>query len=136
MARHHSSFAAVIGAWLCIALGVTGAQAAGLGGSWSGQVAQSNPPATYPVEMQLSGETGRIDYASLGCGGTLEFLRTDGASHWYREHISYGKDKCIDAGVIEMRAHPPTDNASLDWTWSGGGVSVRGVLRSGGAGRK
>ena len=99
----HRWIAAVTGAWIAVALGTASAQAAGLGGTWSGQVKQNDPPATFPVEMQLSGDTGKIDYASLGCGGTLAFLRSDGAHHWYREHISYGRDRCIDGGQIEMQ---------------------------------
>jgi hypothetical protein len=98
----------------------------GLAGSWSGEVSQNNPPGTYPVDMQLHGNGGQIAYSSGGCGGKLEFLRTDGTSYWYQEHISYGGDKCINGGIIEMRAR---DSTSLDWTWTGSDVSAIGVLR-------
>jgi hypothetical protein len=128
MARYRS-IAVAFGGLVCLALCVTNAQAAGLGGTWEGQVSQSNPPATYPVEMQLYGNVGNIGYPSLGCGGNLSFLRTDGTSYWYQENLSYGKDRCIDGGVIEMRVHPVAGNTSWNWTWTGSGVSVRGVLR-------
>jgi hypothetical protein len=111
-------------------------QAAGLCGSWSGNVSQENPPATYPVEMQLYGNGGNTAYASAGCGGRLEFLRTDGTSYWYREQLSYGADKCTDGGTVEMRADPSGDRASWNWTWTGPDASVTGVLRGAGVHRR
>jgi hypothetical protein len=97
-----------------------------LGGSWSGDVTQSNPPATYRVELQLYGNVGRTAYPSAGCGGELEFLRTDGTSHWYQEHITSGGDKCTDGGLVEMRAQ---NDIFWNWTWTGSGISATGVLR-------
>lgn len=107
-------------------------RAAGLGGSWEGQVTQSNPPSTFPMEMNLFGNVGNINYPSLHCGGNLQFIRTDGTSFWYREHLTSGKDKCIDGGTIQLRRHPLGDNTAWDWQWEGGGVSVRGVIRGSG----
>jgi hypothetical protein len=106
--------------------------AAGLGGSWEGQVTQSDPPLNYPMGMNLYGNAGNINYSSLGCGGNLEFIRTDGTSFWYREHLTFGKDKCIDGGIIQMRRHSPGDDTTWDWRWEGGGVSVRGLIRGSG----
>ena len=104
------------------------AEPAGLCGSWRGEVAQHNSTATYPVEMQLYGHGGNTTYLSAGCGGRLEFLRTDGTSYWYREQLSYGADKCTDGGIIEMQAHPSGDHTSWDWRWTGAADSVTGVL--------
>jgi hypothetical protein len=113
------------------------AQAAGLCGSWSGEVSQNDPPARYPVEMQLYGNGGNIAYSSAGCGGQLDFLRTDGTSYWYREHMSYGGDTCTDGGIIEMRADAGSeDNTSWNWTWTGSDVPVTGVLRGAGVRRR
>ncbi len=106
--------------------------AAGLGGSWEGQVTQNDPPSTYTMEMNLYGNVGNVNYPSLGCGGNLEFIRTDGTSFWYREHLAFGKDKCIDDGIIQMRRHPLGDDTTWDWRWEGGGVSVRGLIRGSG----
>jgi hypothetical protein len=111
-------------------------QPAGLCGSWRGEVSQQNPPATYPVDMQLYGHGGNTTYPSAGCGGRLEFLRTDGTGYWYQEHITYGADKCSDGGMIEMRPHPSGDRTAWNWTWTGSGVSVTGVLRDAGARRR
>ncbi len=111
-------------------------QAAGLCGSWSGIVSQQDPAASSPVEMQLYGNGGNTAYPSAGCGGRLEFLRTDGTSYWYREQISYGADKCTDGGMIEMRPDASGANASWSWTWTGSAAVVAGVLRGAGVHRR
>ncbi|MEA2939738.1 MAG: hypothetical protein QOD09_267 [Bradyrhizobium sp.] len=132
----YRTITAIFGGLVCLTFYLTNAQAEGLGGSWSGEVSQNNPPATYPVAMQLDGSVGNTTYSSAGCGGKLEFLRTDGTSYWYKEHISYGRDKCTDGGIIEMRAHPSGDNTSWDWKWTGSGPEVTGVLRGTGVSKK
>lgn len=116
---------------LCLIICSTEAHAAGLGGTWSGQITQSDS-GTYPVDMHLYGNIGNIDYRSLGCGGNLAYLRTDGKTFWYREHITYGVKKCIDGGIIQMHTLPFGDPTSWDWRWDGGGVTVRGVLHGSG----
>jgi hypothetical protein len=112
------------------------AEPAGLCGSWSGEVSQPNSSATYPIDMQLSGHGGHTSYPSAGCGGQLEFLGTAGTGYRYREHITYGGDKCSDGGTIDMRAHPSGDHALWDWTWTGAADSATAVLRDAGVGRR
>lgn len=121
---------------LVAALLAINAYAEGLGGSWEGKVTQDNPSSTYPMEMNLYGEKGNINYPSLSCGGNLEFVRTDGKSYWYREHLTYGKDKCIDGGMIQMHRHALGDDTYWDWRWDGGGATVRGVIRGSGVREK
>ena len=106
--------------------------AAGLGGSWYGTVTQDDPPLTYTMEMVLYGDVGNIHYMSLGCSGNLQFIRSDGTSYWYREHITFGKNECIDGGIIQLRRHPLGDSSTWDWKWEGGGVTVRGVISGSG----
>ena len=111
-------------------------RAEGLGGSWEGNVTQNgDPPSTYTMEMELYGKTGSIHYPSLGCSGTLEFIRTDGTSFWYRERITSGKDKCIDGGIIQLRRHALGGATNWEWRWDGGGVTVRGVVHGSGSGQ-
>jgi hypothetical protein len=111
------------------------AELGGLCGSWRGAVAHQDAPVTYPVEMQLYGAGGNTTYPVANCGGRLEFLHTDGAGYWYREHITYGADKCGDGGIIGMRADP-SGETSWSWTWTGPGGSVAGVLRDVGLRRR
>jgi hypothetical protein len=105
------------------------AWAASLDGSLSGNVTQDDNHATYPVEMELNGLTGSVNYPSLQCGGKLEFLRMTGATYWYRENITFGKDHCYDGGMIGIS---PADARSLDawnWRWEGFGVTVQGLVK-------
>ncbi|MEA2895834.1 MAG: hypothetical protein QOJ84_1449 [Bradyrhizobium sp.] len=104
----------------------------GLCGTWHGDVAQQNPPASYPVAMQLYGLGGNTTYPAAGCGGRLEFLRSDGAAYQYREHVTYGGDKCSDGGIIEMRHDPSGNPNAWSWTWTGASTPVTGVLREAG----
>jgi hypothetical protein len=105
-------------------------QLGGLCGTWRGDVPQQNPRPGYPLAMQLYGLGGNTTYPS--CGGRLEFLRSEGAGYWYREHITYGADKCSDGGMIEMRRDLSGDPNAWSWTRTGAGVSVTGVLRDAG----
>ena len=105
--------------------------AAGLGGTWEGQVTQDDPSVTYPIELNLYGNVGNVNYPSVPCGGNLEFIRTDGTSFWYRERITFGKDKCLD-GIVKLSRHALGDNTAWEWRWEGGQASARGVLRGSG----
>ena len=51
-----------------------------LSGSWSGTVIQDAPHESYIATMNLSGTNGTIEYPSLGCGGTLGLIRSDGTN--------------------------------------------------------
>lgn len=104
----------------------------GLGGSWEGNVTQDDPPSTYPMEMNLYGDVGNINYPSLRCGGNLKFIRSDGKSYWYQENLTFGKDKCIDGGILQMSRHALGDDTYWDWHWVGGGATARGVVRGSG----
>jgi hypothetical protein len=105
-------------------------QLGGLCGNWRGDVPQQNPPANYPVAMQLYGLGGNTTYPS--CGGRLEFLRSDDAAYWYQEHVTYGADTCSDGAMIEMRRDLSGDPNAWSWTRTGNGVSVTAVLRDAG----
>jgi len=100
------------------------AQGETLTGHWSGTVTQSKPVESFAVEMTVNGSSGSIVYRSLGCGGSLEFLRGDGTNFWYREHITSGVDKCIDGGLIQVSMN----GSSLSFNWSGSGVTVNGTI--------
>lgn len=106
--------------------------AAGLGGSWDGQVTQDDPPSSYAMEMQLYGDVGNINYPTLGCGGNLKFIKTDGTTFWYQESLTHGVDQCINGGVIQLRRHALGDDTTWEWRWEGQGVTVRGVVRGSG----
>jgi len=113
---------------LFLALAPVESHAEGLGGSFAGEVTQVDPPITFRMEMNLYGSNGNINYPSLNCGGNLQFVNSDGTSFWYRENLTYGEDRCIDGGMIEMRRHALGGDTNWDWRWTGGGTSARGVV--------
>jgi len=95
-------------------------------GKWSGNVKQwgaKMPDYAVEMDLDLSGG-GSIGYPGLECGGTLTFIRKEERSFFYRERITYGKEKCIDGGTLRLT---PRDD-KLDWYWFGGPVSARALL--------
>jgi PEGA domain len=104
-----------------------------LSGTWRGTVTQDKPAdQTFLVVMELRGASGgTIDYPTFTCGGQLEFRGVEGPIFSYTEHITYGKDNCVDGGTLKVT---PQGN-SLRWHWSGEGITAVGTLAcEGGAG--
>lgn len=100
------------------------AQSQGLKGSCSGTATQHNPDMSYSVTMQLNGNSGTISYGSIGCGGTVTFMRKEGSTYWYKESITYGQKECVDGGVIQMLLLGNT----ASWQWTGNGPTVNATL--------
>jgi hypothetical protein len=87
-------------------------------GTWTGSGHQSPAGATgadWAISMTIGEGSASIDYPSLGCGGTLTETSNDGTSAEYRESITYGRDVCIDGGMITVRFF----RDKLSWTWVG-----------------
>jgi hypothetical protein len=114
---------------LCLLIaGSTEAQT--LSGSWCGVGEQTNPDGSkshWTARMHLAGQHGRMDYPSLDCGGTLTFVRAEGLIHFYRERITYGRDRCVDGGLVAVE---PVE-ASVRWNWKGSGIRASAVLAPG-----
>jgi hypothetical protein len=103
------------------------AHAQTLSGTWCGVGEQTDPDGRksyWTAHMRLTGPEGRMDYPSLACGGTLTFERTEGAVHFYRERIDYGRERCIDDGLVTVE---PV-GASIRWEWTGSGVTAISML--------
>jgi hypothetical protein len=114
---------------LCLLIaGSTEAQT--LSGSWCGVGEQTNPDGSksrWAARMHLAGQHGRMDYPSLDCGGTLTFVRAEGAIHFYRERITHGRDRCIDGGLVAVEPLL----TGLRWEWTGSGIKASAVLAPG-----
>ena len=98
-----------------------------LSGEWCGEAEQIGPGdhrSRWSATLTLKGPTGRMDYPSLDCGGTLLFERVDGSVSFFRERIDYGHDRCIDGGLISVE---PV-GASVHWEWSGSGANAAAML--------
>src|SRR4026207_836083 len=74
-----------------------------LSGQWCGWAVQTGPGdnrTEWSAILILKGPTGSMEYPSLACGGTLTFESTNGSVHLYRERIDYGRDRCLDGGLV------------------------------------
>jgi len=95
-------------------------------GSWIGSGSQSGTGSTWPMHLTVD-ERGlqswdyKIDYPSLGCGGYWTFDRGNGNTGSFTEHIVYGRDKCIDGGMVTVGAMPAASGAikQMMFRWEG-----------------
>lgn len=88
----------------------------GLAGTWGGtgrQTPAGPSGSDYPVVMTIGSGGGKIDYPSLGCGGSLSLVSGNPTSAQYRENITYGK--CINGGAVSVNLF----RGRLSWSWSG-----------------
>ena len=111
---------------LCL-LAAAPAQATGLNGQWCGVAEQTNPDGQkshWSARLLLSGAEGHMEYPSLDCGGTLAFERSEGSVHFYRERITFGRDHCIDDGLVSVEQVAE----SVRWTWSGSDIKAMATL--------
>jgi len=117
----------LVGGLLVLLFCASAVRAQELRGEWSGTVTQDPPGsqgATYPARMVLNGPTGTMAYDSLHCGGTLTLINKRGNIYFYRETITWGRDKCIDNGTVAVE---PNGN-TVQWAWSGSGYSASALL--------
>jgi hypothetical protein len=103
------------------------AEAQTLSGRWCGWAVQTGPGdhrTEWSANLSLKGSTGSMEYPSLDCGGTLTFEGTDGNVHLYRERIDYGRDRCLDDGLVGVE---PV-GTSIRWEWTGSGARATAPL--------
>jgi hypothetical protein len=102
-------------------------RAESLSGHWCGVGEQANPDGTkyyWSANLLLNGGEGRMEYPSLDCGGSLTFERADGNARFYRERIEYGREKCLDAGLVRVEQQ----GTSVLWEWTGSGITATALL--------
>ena len=108
-------------------LASTYAEAQTLSGQWCGWAVQTGPGdhrTEWSANLSLKGPTGSMEYPSLDCGGTLTFEGTNGNVHLYRERIDYGRDRCLDGGLVGVE---PV-GTSMRWEWTGSGARATALL--------
>jgi hypothetical protein len=110
-------------------LAASPAEAQTLSGQWRGWGVQTGPGdyrSEWSANLSLDGATGHMEYPSLQCGGTLTFERREGNVHVYRERITYGRDGCLDNGLVGVE---PV-GASMRWQWTGSGARATALLHA------
>ena len=87
-----------------------------LEGTWRGTGYQSNN-SSWSIELSVSGNSYSIKYPSLTCGGSWSLNGRESDSATFTEHITFGRNKCIDGGSITIRR---IDTNQVKYTWVGG----------------
>jgi hypothetical protein len=98
-----------------------------LSGEWCGAGDQDGPGdfrSQWSASLMLQGPTGRMDYPSLRCGGTLAFEGVRGDVHLYRERLDHGHARCLDGGLVAVKII----GASVHWEWTGAGGVASAML--------
>lgn len=113
------------------------------GGAWSGEPADSYGVWTgmltevivagqqyqrYEATLTLEPNNYRIDYASLGCGGSLHLMLKKGRFLKFRDELSYGLDACSNGGRTELHIIGP-ERAAFQWFDADGVLKVEGYLK-------
>ena len=113
----------------------------GLTGTWSGEGRQwddgdrtREPSATWPLRLTLNAAgtpSGSVDYPTLGCGGTLEYVgpnRDAGAQPGdmvFLEKLTYGTESCADGGTVLLRP----SGRDLIYAWAIDGFAAEAAAR-------
>lgn len=91
-----------------------------LSGTWAGEGRQWNtldrtgdPDDEWPLRVTVAGRgqslSGSVEYPTLQCGGTLEYVgpNSDPGAQMgdavFRETITYGTDNCANGGTVLLR---------------------------------
>jgi hypothetical protein len=93
-------------------------------GKWEGSGSQQQTGSSWAIALTVS-ETGmqsyayQIDYPSLGCGGYWTFNTGNGNTGSFTEHITYGREKCVDGGTISVGAVGDGHITQMAYHWMG-----------------
>ena len=111
-------FAIAISTLLLISASAGAQEIESINGAWSGSSRPAPAGATglahRAIAMTISGNGGTVGYPDQHCGGMIARIGSGVSSGIFREHITYGADKCADGGTITVHVH----NGQLDWAWS------------------
>ena len=94
-------------------------------GTWHGTLHQAGTKP-FTVTVAIHGTTAAVRYSGLDCRGTWKLISHRGATYRFRETITAGRSaSCTGTGVVTLKV----SGRRLDYTFRGGGVVSRGVLR-------
>jgi len=99
-------------------------------GTWTGIGQQSNS-TSWTIRLTVSGNSYKIEYPSLSCGGHWSLTRQAQFTASFIEHITYGRDKCIDGGEVTVgcsRGCAGTAKPEMLYHWTGSGQAANARL--------
>ncbi len=112
---------------------ITTANAAGqfeITGEWEGRLTQQGlKPFTVraTIDSLERSKQNTVRYSGIDCSGSWDFLGADATAYRFRETIDSGAGgQCKGTGTVEL---VPLDDDTLEYSFSGAGVSSEGVLR-------
>jgi len=75
-----------------------------INGVWKGMGKQFDTGQTWEVVVTANALKGiyRTAYPSLKCGGELVYIGNHGKKAYFREILTYGHDKCLNRGKVEL----------------------------------
>jgi hypothetical protein len=98
-------------------------------GHWQG-VGKQESGASWKMLVDVvalgPGLCGRARYPSIPCAADWICTEpSDGRTLRAREHITTGRDACIEGGEMTMQLTP---EGALEWSWTGSGEVARSLL--------
>lgn len=100
-----------------------------LAGTWDGTGHQSDSSSwsiQFTVTVHNDSYTYDIAYPSLNCGGNWTLQSSSDRQASFIEHITYGKDRCVDGGTITLNQ---VDRNTLGYQWQSGNDTASSQLK-------
>jgi hypothetical protein len=110
----------------------TGGMSTGIAGEWTGKLKQKGiAPFQVAARIDAVG-SGQVTYTGIECGGSWTSkhpLSSDAPYYKIEERINKGAGgECKGRGIVELHPRGPEPGAPLEYAFTGGGVTSRGVL--------
>jgi hypothetical protein len=120
-AMTRSAFAALC---LCVSAGASEAEPAWMIGTWTGTGSQTGTSSHWTIQLAVQRQADgalafKIDYPSLNCGGYWTLIGDGPANASLTEHITYGRQTCVDLGTITVTPKPANGVQQMSFVWTG-----------------
>jgi hypothetical protein len=114
----------------CGGSGSSGDDAAkAIAGDWTGTLTQEGlKPFRIAVRIETSGD-GQVAYTGIDCGGKWDLRSVESGTYTFTEKIDEGAGgECKGSGEVSVKLDSKASGSRLDYEFTGGGVTSRGVL--------
>jgi hypothetical protein len=74
-----------------------------LNGTWEGTAYQMDTNETWTMKLNARRNRYTVDYPSLKCGGRWKLQSIDSWTATFREHLTFGRDECVDQGRVVIQ---------------------------------